>query len=36
MAIRRSFMSNAKMMVIDEPSVGLAPMVRDDFFKRIK
>jgi branched-chain amino acid transport system ATP-binding protein len=36
LAIGRSLMSNAKMMLIDEPSVGLAPMVKDDLFERIK
>ena len=35
LAIGRSLMSQAKFLLIDEPSVGLAPKVKEDMFKRI-
>jgi branched-chain amino acid transport system ATP-binding protein len=35
LAIGRSIMSQAKCLLIDEPSVGLAPKVKEDMFKRI-
>lgn len=35
LAIGRSLMSQAKLLLIDEPSVGLAPKVKEDMFKRI-
>lgn len=36
LAIGRGLMSAAKFLAIDEPSLGLAPMVRHDVFKTIK
>lgn len=36
LAIGRSLMSPAKMLLIDKPSVGLAPMVKDEMFNRIR
>jgi len=36
LAIGRALMTQAKVMLIDEPSVGLAPKVKDDLFERIK
>ncbi len=36
LAIGRSLMSNARCMLIDEPSVGLAPKVKEDLFQRIR
>ncbi len=35
LAIGRSLMSQAKCLLIDEPSVGLAPKVKEDMFQRI-
>lgn len=35
LAIGRSLMSQAKCLLIDEPSVGLAPKVKEDMFRRI-
>lgn len=35
LAIGRSLMSQAKCLLIDEPSVGLAPKVKEDMFKKI-
>ena len=35
LALGRSLMSRAKCLLIDEPSVGLAPKVKEDMFKRI-
>ena len=36
LAIGRSLMAQAKFLLVDEPSVGLAPRVKDDLFDRIK
>lgn len=36
LAIGRSLMSQAKLLMIDEPSVGLAPMVKADMFTRVR
>lgn len=36
LAIGRSLMSQAKFLLIDEPSVGLAPKLKDDLFGRIR
>lgn len=36
LAIGRALMSQAKLLLIDEPSVGLAPLVKRDLFERIK
>jgi branched-chain amino acid transport system ATP-binding protein len=36
LAIGRALMSQAKLLLIDEPSVGLAPIVKEDLFARIK
>ena len=36
LAIGRGLMSNAKFLAVDEPSFGLAPMVRRDVFRTIK
>jgi len=36
LAIGRSLMAQAKLLLIDEPSVGLAPMVKRDLFARIR
>ncbi|MDY6971500.1 MAG: ABC transporter ATP-binding protein [Desulfatiglans sp.] len=36
LAIGRSLMSQARLLLIDEPSVGLAPKVKEDLFERIK
>jgi len=35
LAIGRGLMSNAKFLAIDEPSLGLAPNLRAEVFKRI-
>ena len=35
LAIGRTLMSQAKLLLIDEPSVGLAPKVKEDMFHRI-
>jgi len=35
LSIGRALMSQVKLMLIDEPSVGLAPMVKEDLFERI-
>lgn len=36
LAIGRSLMSGAKCLLIDEPSVGLAPKVKEQLFQRIR
>jgi branched-chain amino acid transport system ATP-binding protein len=36
LAIGRSLMSKAKLLLIDEPSVGLAPKIKEDMFARVK
>lgn len=36
LAIGRSLMCQAKLLLIDEPSVGLAPKIKEDLFKRIR
>lgn len=36
LSIGRALMSQAKLLLIDEPSVGLAPKVKEDLFDRIK
>jgi branched-chain amino acid transport system ATP-binding protein len=36
LAIARSLMADLKLLLIDEPSVGLAPKVKADLFDRIK
>lgn len=35
LSIGRALMSQAKLLLIDEPSVGLAPLVKEDLFSRI-
>jgi branched-chain amino acid transport system ATP-binding protein len=35
LAIGRGLMSNARMLAIDEPSLGLAPNLREEVFKTI-
>lgn len=36
LSIGRSLMSEPKLLLIDEPSVGLAPLVKDSLFERIR
>ena len=36
LAVGRALMSNPKLLCIDEPSTGLAPMLRTEVFQRIK
>ena len=36
LAIGRGLMSQAKFLAIDEPSLGLAPIMRHDVFRTIK
>jgi branched-chain amino acid transport system ATP-binding protein len=35
LAIGRALMSHARLMMMDEPSMGLAPLVREDIFRTI-
>lgn len=35
LAISRALMSNAKLMLVDEPSTGLAPKVKEQLFERL-
>jgi branched-chain amino acid transport system ATP-binding protein len=36
LSIGRALMSQAKLLMIDEPSTGLAPLVKQDLFERIR
>lgn len=36
LAVGRALMAQAKLLLIDEPSVGLAPLVKEHLFERIK
>jgi branched-chain amino acid transport system ATP-binding protein len=36
LSIGRSLMSNAKLLLIDEPSVGLSPKMKSELFERIR
>jgi len=36
LAVGRSLMRRPKLMLVDEPSSGLAPMIKDDLFKRVE
>ena len=36
LAIGRALMSQAKLLLIDEPSTGLAPMIKEHLFERIR
>ena len=36
MAIGRALMSNPKLLCIDEPSTGLAPIMKEEVFKKIE
>ena len=36
LAIGRALMSEAKLLLVDEPSTGLSPKLRDDLFERLK
>ena len=36
LAIGRALMSQARMMLVDEPSTGLSPLLRDELFKRLE
>ncbi len=35
LAIGRAFMSNPELLCIDEPSTGLAPLIRQEVFEKI-
>jgi branched-chain amino acid transport system ATP-binding protein len=36
LAVARALMSNPKLLLLDEPSLGLAPMVTDELFDRLR
>lgn len=36
LAIARALMSKTKLLLVDEPSVGLAPLIKEDLFVRIR
>ena len=36
LAVGRSLMRRPKLMLVDEPSSGLAPKIKDDLFKRVE
>jgi branched-chain amino acid transport system ATP-binding protein len=36
LAVGRALMSSPKLLCIDEPSTGLAPIMKDEVFKKIK
>jgi branched-chain amino acid transport system ATP-binding protein len=36
LAIARSLMSEAKLLMVDEPSTGLSPLLKEDLFRRLQ